>query len=261
MPRTLARVTASLTLIAVFATPAHAQFIGPMVVYDPSNYAQAVAQVTNLVRQYAWMVNQARRIPIDMLARYHGHSLEWTFHDPRAGYLYAQRLLEALNVGDRRGVAYRERIDPLDLPTDVLARMPASMQRRLINAYAAIELADSVSALTVDQMGEMRIDGPHNTQVAKDMEKDAVSTLDSYHTQTALLNKINTAAVLGLRIQDHTGRVLMSTLEQMLVTNQRQRDAEAVLMNATIHQWRYGSTYGTDLFSRTAATLDTWRQY
>jgi hypothetical protein len=46
----------------------------------------------------------------------------------------------------------------------------------------------------------LRIDGPHNTQVAKDMEKDAVSTNDDFHTQTALLNKINTATVLGLRM-------------------------------------------------------------
>jgi hypothetical protein len=46
----------------------------------------------------------------------------------------------------------------------------------------------------------------------------------------------------------------------MLVANQRQRDAEAVLMNATIHQWRYGAVYGQDLFSRTASNLDSWRQ-
>jgi hypothetical protein len=137
--------------------------------------------------------------------------------------------------------------------------MPASLRERLINAYAAIEMADSVSALAVDQMGNMRLDGPHNEQVAKDMEKDAVSTNDEFHTQTALLNKINTATVLGLRMQDHISKALMSTLEQMIVANRRQRDAEAVLVNATIHQWRYGQTYGEDLFRNTAANIDGWR--
>lgn len=261
MKRTLVRIAATVALVGVLSTTARAQILGPLIVFDPSNYAQAVAQVLNLVRQYAWMIRQAQRIPIDMLGRYHGHSVDWTFHDPAGGYLYAQQLLNALNTGDPLGTAYRQRIDPLDLPTDVIARMPASLQRRLTNAYAAIELADSVSALAVDQMGALRIDGPHNTQVAKDMEKDAVSTNDDFHTQTALLNKINTATVLGLRMQDHAGRVLMSTLEQVLVANRRQRDAEAILMNATIHQWRYGPLYGQDLFSRTASNLDTWRQY
>jgi hypothetical protein len=120
-------------------------------------------------------------------------------------------------------------------------------------------MADSVSALAVDQMGNMRVDGPHNEQVAKDMEKDAVSTNDDFHTQTALLNKINVAAVLGLRMQDHISKALMSTLEQMIVANQRQRDAEAMVLNATIYQWRYGQAYGEDIFRNTAANIDGFR--
>jgi hypothetical protein len=51
----------------------------------------------------------------------------------------------------------------------------------------------------------------------------------------------------------------MSTLEQMIVANQRQRDAEAQLLNATIYQWRYGRAYGEDLFRNTAANIDGWR--
>ena len=105
----------------------------------------------------------------------------------------------------------------------------------------------------------MRVDGAHNEQVAKDMEKDAVSTRDDFVTQTALLNKINGAAVLQLRMQDHADKVLTSVLEQMLVANRRQRDAEAVLMNATITQWRYGTAYGDEMFRNTAANIDNWR--
>jgi hypothetical protein len=237
-------------------TTTHAQFV----VYDPANWTQAVLQVTHLLDQLRFWLRQARRLPLDMVSRYHGHSVDWTLHDLDAGLLFARRLLSALNTGDPTGVAYRQTIDRLDVPTDVLARMPANLQRRLTNAYAALELADSVSALAIDQMGAMRVEGAHNMQVAKDMEKDAVSTNDDFHTHTALLNKINAAIVLGLRMQDHVGKTLTSTLEQMIVTNTRQREAEALLLNATIYQWRYGQEYGQDFFRNTASALDGWRQ-
>ena len=57
----------------------------------------------------------------------------------REGYLYAQQILNALNTGDPLGAAYRQRIDPLDLPTDVLARMPPSLQRRLRRIASSLQ--------------------------------------------------------------------------------------------------------------------------
>ena len=86
------------------------------------------------------------------------------------------------------------------------------------------------------------------------------ATSDEFHTQAALLNKINGASLLELRIGETTNQFLMHMLEQLLVQNKRTRDAEAQLMDAHIFQWRYGTPFGRDLFSRTAASLDTWRQ-
>lgn len=253
-------IVLALALVTVAPqVPARAQAYDYLV-YDDANWYEALLQLLQFIEQFRFWINQARRLPIDMATRYHGHSVDWTLHDASEGLLYAQRILEALNTGDPSGAAYRQAVDPLDLPTDILGRMPASLQSRLTNAYAAIELADSVSKLAVDQMGALRVEGQHNEQVAKDMEKDAVSTLDNFHTQIAVLNKINGATVLGLRMQDHINKTLASTLEQLLVTNRRQRDSEAMLMNATIYQWRFGQSYGEDVFRNTAAALDGWRQ-
>ena len=240
-------------------TPARAQTYDYLV-YDDANWYEAFLQLLQFIEQLRFWINQAKRLPIDMATRYHGHSVDWTLHDLTAGLVYAQRILTALNVGDPSGAAYRQAVDPLDLPTDIVGRMPASLQRRLTNAYAAIELADSVSKLAVNQTGALRVEGPFNEQVAKNLEADAVSTADNFHTQIAVLNKINGATVLAARMQDHISKTLMSTLEQLLVTNRRQRDAEAMLMNATIYQWRFGQSYGDDLFRSTAASLDSWQQ-
>ena len=84
---------------------------------------------------------------------------------------------------------------------------------------------------------------------------------DDFHTQTALLEKINSAIAIDLRLGEQTNQFQLSALEQSIVDNKRKRDAEATLMNATIHQWRYGKAYGDDLYSRTAANIDNWRPY
>jgi hypothetical protein len=233
----------------------HAQFI----VFDPSNYAQAVLQVLNLVRQYAWMLQQAKRLPVDMASRYRVVSPPWQLYDLGAGLRYAQPILQALNTGDATGAGYRQVVPPLDLPDDILARLPEDLRRRLEWAYGAIEAADRVAAMGIDQAGRVRVGGNVLLGVIQAMESDAVSGSDDYHTQTALLNKINGTSVLGLRLAEETNQFLATAIEQLVVDNTRRRDAETLLMNATIYQWRYGQTYGDALFQNTAANLDSWR--
>jgi hypothetical protein len=259
MTKQLRRVAAiSVVLaLAVVAVPLKAQ----LAVYDPANYLEAVAQYEQMIRQYEFLIQQAKRLPVNLETRYHAHSIDWTYHDLDAGLLYARPMLAALNEGDVTGAAYRGVIDPLDVPTDVLGRMPAAMRRRLATAYSTIELADSITRLAIDQTGAARVDGPFTLQAIRNVEHDAVNPADDFNTQTALLQKINSAIAIDLRLGEQTNQFQLSALEQSIVDNKRKRDAEATLMNATIHQWRYGKVYGDDLFSRTAANIDNWRPY
>jgi hypothetical protein len=250
-------VAISLVLALVLViVPLRAQ----LAVYDPANYFETVAQYEQMLRQYEFLIQQAKRVPVDLESRYHAHSLEWTYYDP-AGQLYAQALLAALNAGDVTGAAYRGAINPLDLPTDIVGRMPSDMQRRLGTRYSTIELSDSMARLAVDQTGSARADGPFTLQAVRNVEHDAVNPDDAFHTQTALLEKIDSALAIELRLSEQTNQFQLSALEQSILDNKRKRDAEATLMNATIRQWRYGKAYGDDLFSHTAANIDNWRPY
>lgn len=262
MRRTKIRIAALGFIVVLVASPAQAQFpiFGPLIVYDPSNYAQAVAQVTNLIRQYAWMVNQARRLPASM-SRYVVPEIRWRTHDFQVGFPWARPALTGLNYGDPAGSLYLQVVDRLDVINDILPKMPMALRQRLINDYATIELADSIAQMGIHQAGAIRFNGRRVLEAIQEMENDAIAASDTYHTQTALLNKINGTSVLGLRIAERSTQFLMHTLEQLLVDNKRKRDSEAKLMNAVITQWRYGQDYGSDLFASTAANLDTWRQY
>jgi len=249
-------ITLALALAAV-SVPLHAQFV----VYDPTNYLEAVLQYEQLIHQYEFLIQQAKRVPVDIETRYHAYSLDWTYHDLTSTLLYAQSLLKALNEGDATGAAYRGVVDPLDVPTDVLGRMPGTMQRRLGGSYATLEAGDSMTRLAIDQTGQARAEGPLTLQAIRNVEHDIDNTGDDYHSQTALLEKINAAFAIGLRLEEQTNQFQLTALEQTLLDNKRKRDAEATLMNATIRQWRYGKAYGDDLFSHTAANIDNWRPY
>lgn len=254
---TRAAVITLILALTTTAVPVRAQ----IVVFDPSGYAQAIAQVEQLVRQYEFLLQQAKRVPVDIATRYHAHSIDWSYHDLESGLVSARPLLAALNEGDPTGRAYRDATNTLDLPTDILSRMPEDLRRRLVNAYSTIELADSITRLAIDQTGTARVDGPFTLQAIRNVEHDIVNPADDFHSQTALLEKINSALAIDLRLGEQTNQFQLSALEQAIVDNKRKRDAEALLMNATIHQWRYGASYSTDLFSRTAANIDRWRPF
>ncbi len=92
------------------------------------------------------------------------------------------------------------------------------------------------------------------------IENDALAGSDDLHTQVAVLNKINGANVVALRIAEAGNQLQMHALEQLLVQNTRLRDADAHAMNARLFQWRYGAEYGRALYPRTATMLESWRQ-
>jgi hypothetical protein len=248
----------ALGLTAAWASRLRAQTLA-VPVFDASNYAEALIEAYECLEQLANMYFQGTPLPVDMAARYGAFSPFWTFNALFGAFPGASPIVGALNTGDPAGSGYRQVVDPLDVPTDVLARMPADLRRRFADDYATIQLADSVAAMGIDQTGTVRANGNALMQVLQSMEADAFSPAGTYQTQTALLDKINGASILDLRVAEEMNQFLSDAVEQLVVDNKRKRDSEAKVMNAAINQWRYGAVYGQDLFSRTAANIDAWR--
>jgi hypothetical protein len=245
-------------LVPVGRTTLRAQTLA-VPVFDAATYGEAILEAYDLFQQLLNMTFQARKLPVDMASRYFAFSPLWTINGLLSPYPAAQPLLAALNAGDPVGTGYQQVVDPLQVPTDILALMPTALQRRFADRYATIQLADSVAAMGINQSGVVRANGNQLLQVLQSMQADAFSPLDGYHTQTALLDKINGASVLSLQESEQTNQFLSDAIEQLVVANKRQRDTEAAVMNATINQWRYGALYGQSLFSRTASDVDSWR--
>jgi hypothetical protein len=245
-----------LVAIALFSARVSAQFV----VYDPTNYFQALTRYAQLLEQYRFWVAQARRLPVDLATRYRLVPVRWSTYADARTYPYAEAILSALNIGDPNGGLYDLSVDRLDTLDDLVALVPAELRPRLRLLYGALQFDDSVAKAAINQVGVTRTNGPFALSTIQNMEDDAVASSDEFHTQVALLNKINGATVLALRLNETASELQLHILEQLLVQNKRTRDAEAEIMNARLFQWRYGAAYGSDLFSHTAADLDSWRQ-
>jgi hypothetical protein len=256
MLRRFLAATAIASALTLAARPAAAQ----LAVYDPANYIQAIARYQQMLQQYEFWLRQARRLPAATLARYRVPEVLWRIHDSAEAFPYAGPILAGLNYGDATGAGYLQTVHQLEPLDAIFARLPAGFRRRLTDTYATIQMADSAATMGIHQAGIIRFNGRSILRAIDAMEQDLVAAPEEFHSQTALLNKINGANVLRLRIAERNSQFLLATLEQLLVENKRKRDAETQLMNAHIYQWRYGAEYAADLFRKTALTLDGWRQ-
>ena len=250
MRSTLVRFCGAALLLLGAGTPASAQWV----VYDPTNYAQAVTAYTQAVQQYQFFVRQALRLPAEAIRRYRIPDMPWASHDQ------ALPMLAGLNTGANVSQAYSASVNALDALADVVSGAPAALRGRLGTRYGAIQLADSIARLGIQQAGTVRGNGPDVLRAIQAMDEDASAGADAYQSQTAILNKINAASVLGLRIAEQGTQFLAHTVEQLLMENLRKREAEAELMNAHSYQWQYGARYGAEMFDKTAEHLDSWRQ-
>ena len=182
------------------------------VVYDPTNHSQALLRYYQLVQQYEQMIRQARRLPAAMAGRYQVPEVRWRIHDFESGFPYARPILSGLNYGDPAGDLYLRAVDRLESVDGVMNRVPGALRRRLGNDYGTIEMADSVATMGIHQAGAIRYNGRSMLRAIQAMEDDLIATSDAFHSQTALLNKINGATVLGLRISETNSQFMIHTL-------------------------------------------------
>ena len=256
MKRHLRVGVSAIVMIALLSTAVRAQFV----VYDPTNYFQALTRYAQLLEQYRFWIAQARRLPLNLAVRYRLQPIRWSTYGDSRSTPYAEALLSALNIGDPNGGLYDISVDRLATLDDLMAFVPLDLRPRLRLLYGSLQFDDRVAKAAINQIGVTRTNGPFALNTIQNMEDDAVASPDEFHTQIALLDKINGAAVLALRLNETASQLQLHILEQLLVQNKRARDADAEMMDAHLFQWQYGAAYGRDLFSGTAAALDSWRQ-
>ncbi len=243
MKRRLATLLLVITLLAPL--PALAIFGIGDIVFDPTNYAEAIRQLIQMEqqyeqlvetyqtvrRQYDHMIEMAKQAPVDMRRRYRSPVTGWGVPSATNTYGTTSAWLSAITTGAGASAGYQAASEPLLSYGTALANVPADQLDRLTKQYGTVEITDGANVHAIDTIGRMRRNAPLNEAVLQALEDDSLSSNPAMNTEIALLNKINAAAVINLRTAQDTNKVLVSVAEQQVIEAKRRRDAEARAIN------------------------------
>lgn len=237
--------------VLALAPMAHAQF-GSGIVYDPTQSAHAIQQIeqgsqiyTTAVatrNQIVTMYNlayQMSKLPQNLEARYKADWSQWTsLSAPANTYGNTSALVNALNYGalNQAQQGYSSAyVQAQSYPSGNYSFLDSRTQATVANQYATSELAQTTTTNTLATLGTIRTDEQTFATKLTNLDSDTFSTDSSQQTQSALLGKINSATLLQIHSQQDTNQLLMASIQQQLVAQKQQIDAQNRAINNAIY--------------------------
>jgi hypothetical protein len=220
------------------------------VVYDPTNYANAllrykqlIQQVAQLKQTYEQILNQynlalqmAKNLR-NMPARYKATFSQWRTFTANDLYGNANPWVNAVNGAGAQSVgpAYLRATIPVLTynQTDLNAINPTDAEN-LKSTYASLELSDGANVSALTTVGNVRANAATVQQQISNLEQDSLSGDPALNSEVSVLNKINASNVLTLRTLQDGNNIRLATLEQQVLQAKRQRDIDAANLNLAI---------------------------
>ena len=237
----------AISLTALLAPAAHAQFA----VFDASNFGEAIQEFGQLEQMYTTAVEtrdqivsaynlayQMSRMPQDLAARYASDFTVWTNLSAPNTYGNTSAWVNALDLGSPAQAAqgYRDAVVQVQsYPGGSLAAQDAATQATIQNQYATSELAQGTTTSTLTTLGTIRSNSESLAQKLANLDADTYSTDPSQQSEMAVLGKINTATLLQIHSQQDTNQILSASVQQQLIAQKQQIDAQNRAINEAIY--------------------------
>src|SRR5262249_47373358 len=125
--------------------------------------------------------------------------------------------IDAVNTGHNIVAAFTQATQTLDAYAGALGGRSAEEQARVQARYDRTELTDGAIANGLEALGRLRFHEGSVETTIRNLEADAYTDDPAYHTQIAVLNKINATGVTTARLAKDTNYLLVSLLEQQLL--------------------------------------------
>ena len=240
------------------ALSAHAQFGG--VVFDPTQSAHALQQIEQGTQIYTTAVAtrnqivaaynlayQMSQLPQNLGARYKADWAQWTSLTPPPNtYGNTSALVNALNYGalNQAQQGYSSAyVQAQSYPSGSYSSLDSRTQATVANQYATSELAQTTTTNTLATLGIVRSNEQTFATKLSNLDSDTFSTDPTQQTQSALLGKINSATLLQIHAQQDTNQILAASVQQQLVAQKQQIDAQnRAINNAIYFQQNFPST-------------------
>lgn len=265
-------LAALLVLIAV-AVPSFAIFGLGDIVFDPTNFEEAVRELLQLEQQYDQLVqtyhmiqNQyqqmlwmAQQDPVSMITRYRALATPWLPSTAPDVYGNTAAWVAGINTGQGASGGYAGATQPLGRYGAGFDGLSPDQQSRVQTDYATVELTDGANLAAMQTLGQLRGNAPAVETAIQNLEADSLSADPSMNTEIAVLNKINAAGVIGLRNTQDTNKVLVAMVESQVLQAKRQRDAEAEAFNDHIQFVAQGQAVMAAQATGASSAMLAWR--
>ena len=280
------------SLSPILAPAAHAQFGG--VVYDPTQSAHAIQEIQQGEQQLQkwgmemqrWeqhlltqsqifttavqtrdqivtaynLAYQMSRMPQNLEARYKTDWAQWSnLAAPPNTYGNTSALVDAFNFGGlpRASQGYSQAfVQVQSYPSGSYASLDANTQATVANQYATSELAQTTATSTLATLGTVRSDAQNFASKLANLESDTFSTDPNLQTENALLAKINSATLLQIHSQQDTNQILAASVQQQLIAQKQQIDAQNRAINQSIY---FQQNFPTAMQNVTSGVSDSLR--
>jgi type IV secretion system protein TrbJ len=215
------------------------------IVFDPSNFEEAVQQLLEMQQQYAQLVqsnqmlrnqyNQmlwmAKQVPVNMATRYRANATPWQTSSATNIYGTSGNWIAGVNTGVGVEAGYSVATQPLASYGAALGNIPADQLPRVKTNYATVELTDGANLSGMETIGRMRANSRAVELAIQDLEDDSLSSNPDMNTEIAVLNKINAADLIAVRNTQDSNKLLVALAEEQIIDAKRKRDAEAQAIN------------------------------
>ena len=269
------KIVATGLVLAVLILPAlsHGQFGG--IVYDPTNYANALLRYNQLVEQLAQLrqtyqqvlnqynlaVQMSKNLR-NMPARYRAMFSQWRHFTANDLYGNTNAWVNAANGAGAQSVgpAYLQATIPFLTynQADLNAINPTDAQN-LKSAYASLELSDGANVSALTTVGNVRANAATVQQQISNLEQDSLSQDPALNSEVSVLNKINASNVLTLRTLQDANNIRLATLEQQVLQAKRQRDIDAANLNFAIAMRQQATQNLTPFTNNLTQSLSNYR--
>jgi hypothetical protein len=260
-------------LSVVLAAPVFAIFGVGDIVFDPSNFEEAVRQLLQMEQQYAQLVRtyqmirsqydqmvwMSKRVPVNMAARYRAITTPWRTSSATNTYGTTADWVTGINMGLGTAAGYSAATQPLGSYGAALGNIPADQLPRIKTNYATIELTDGANVSGMDTIGRLRANARAVEMAIQGLEDDSLSADPEMNTEIAVLNKINAAGLITIRNTQDTNKLLVALAEERIIDAKRKRDAEAQAINNHIRFMAEGKAVMTAQVAGASAAMLAWR--
>jgi len=132
------------------------------VVFDPTNYEEALRHFLQLERQYEQLVQQylvlknqydhmrlmSQPVPVNMISRYKALATPWHLSSATDTYGTTGRWMSGINSGAGIASGYSRAAEPLGQYGSAFSNIPTEQQDRVKTSYTTVELTDGAIVCT-----------------------------------------------------------------------------------------------------------------